>query len=188
MARINLLPWRQELRKQRQREFGAMLVGGLVVAGLIGLYVHFFMESMIENQVKRNRYLDQEIVELNRKIVEIENLEKQKAALLARMDIIQKLQASRPQIVHLFDEVARTVPDGIYLVDLNQKGAKVTLKGRSQSNARVSAYMRNIDASDWVTKPNLKFIQTGKKKDAVGYNDFELVMKQKVKKPPVKGK
>jgi len=183
MARINLLPWREELRKQRQREFGVMIVVGLLIFVGIAAYAHFFIEDMMENQGRRNATLQREIDALDLKIIEIRNLEKKKADLLARMNIIQTLQQSRPQIVHLFDEIARTAPEGVFLTSLRQKGAKLDMQGQAQSNARVSSYMRKIDQSGWIGHPQLQSIITkGKGKDG-GHNRFKLNAVQQVKKP-----
>ena len=188
MARINLLPWRAERRKQRQREFGFMAVGGLVISLLIAGYSHIHIQGLIDNQNKRNKFLQDEIAILDQKIVEIRQLEKKKRDLLARMNIIQKLQASRPQIVHLFDEIATTTPDGVYLNGLKQAGNKVDIAGRAQSNARVSAYMRRIDASDWVGKSRLIYIQESKNRQATDdYSTFELSMLQQTKKDDEQG-
>ena len=139
MAHINLLPWRETQRKERKRKFGLQL---LVVAGLAGLAAfswHMLVQQQIEYQSSRNALLKAEIARVDKKIVEIKDIERRRAQLIARMNIIQDLQISRPQIVHLFDELAETIPEGAYLVNLQQQGNGVTLKGRAQSNARVSS-------------------------------------------------
>jgi len=160
MAHINLLPWREERRKQKQQEF-AVLSGGIgVAAALLVLLVHMQVEGLIENQDQRNEFLSSEISELDKKIAKIKDLEKTKSALLARMDIIQQLQRSRPQSVHLMDELVYTLPDGVYVNKIDQRGPALTITGIAQSNARVSAYMRNIDGSEWVGSPKLDVIQT----------------------------
>jgi type IV pilus assembly protein PilN len=181
MARINLLPWRENLRKQRQREFGLAAVGALVITLLLGLLVHLRVEMMIDHQKSRNDYLKKEIAEMDRKIQEIKELEKTKARLLARMNVIQTLQGSRPEIVHLFDELVNTIPDGAFLTKVTQKSKGVTLDGRAQSNARVSAYMRNVDASEWIGDPNLQVIET-KRKTGTGFSHFTLSIVQTKKK------
>ncbi len=165
MARINLLPWRENLRKKRQRDFGiAALVSVLVVA--VGCAAaHFYIEGMINHQKKRNSFLQKEIAQMDQKIKEIEELEKTKAKLIARMNVIQELQGSRPQVVHLFDELVETIPDGAFLTKLEQKGSGLTMDGRAQSNARVSAYMRNIEASAWLGNPSLKVISNKNEND-----------------------
>lgn len=160
MAHINLLPWRENLRKKRQKDFGMSVLLALILTGAAAGGVHFFIEDMINHQEARNAYLGQEIAIVDKKIKEIKDLEKQKAQLIARMNVIQSLQGSRPQIVHLFDELVSTIPDGTYLTKLEQKGNGVTMDGVAESNARVSAYMRNIDASGWLGNPSLKVIQS----------------------------
>jgi type IV pilus assembly protein PilN len=160
MAHINLLPWREELRKQKQQQFAVVAAGTAILGGLLVLLVHMQMDGLIENQNQRNQFLDQEIAVLDKKIAKIKELEKTKTALLARMDIIQQLQHSRPQSVHLMDQLVYSLPDGVYLNKISQTGAALTLSGTAQSNARVSAYMRNIDSSDWMTLPKLDVIET----------------------------
>jgi type IV pilus assembly protein PilN len=160
MAHINLLPWREELRKQKQQQFAVVAAGTAILGGLLVLLVHMQMDGLIENQNQRNQFLDQEIAVLDKKIAKIKELEKTKTALLARMDIIQQLQHSRPQSVHLMDQLVYSLPDGVYLNKISQTGAALTLNGIAQSNARVSAYMRNIDSSDWMTQPKLDVIET----------------------------
>ena len=132
---------------------------------------------MIQYQESRNNFLKSEIAVVDRQIKEIKDLEKTKANLIARMNVIQELQISRPQIVHLFDEMVATIPDGSYLTKLKQLGGSLTVEGRAQSNARVSAYMRKIDASKWIGSPNLQVISTPKS-DVAGMNDFILNAKQ----------
>jgi type IV pilus assembly protein PilN len=181
MARINLLPWRENLRKQRQREFGLTAVGALVMTLLLGLFVHIRVELMIDHQISRNDYLKREIAEVDRKIREIKELERTKARLLARMNVIQRLQSSRPEVVHLFDELVNTIPDGAFLVQVAQRGKGITLNGRAQSNARVSAYMRNVDASPWIGSPNLQVIEN-KNQTGTGFSHFTLSAVQRKKK------
>ncbi|HSB01720.1 MAG TPA: PilN domain-containing protein [Anaerolineales bacterium] len=159
MAKINLLPWREELRKQKQREFIISASGGAVVAALIVLLAHFHIDGLTDNQNQRNEYLQNEIKELDVRIGRINELEKMKANLLARMNVIQELQRSRPESVHLMDELVRTLPEGVYLKTFNQKDKTLEMTGVAQSNARVSDYMRNIDASEWLTAPRLDQIQ-----------------------------
>ena len=159
MARINLLPWRAERRKARQKEFGVML--GLAVLGgiLASFLIVSFYNGRISNQNARNDYLRGEIANVDKQITEIEALDKQKARLLARKEVIEQLQANRSQMVHLFDSLVRTIPDGVVLTSLKQVGEVLTLEGRSQSNARVSTYMRNLEGSGWMTKPDLSIIE-----------------------------
>jgi type IV pilus assembly protein PilN len=177
MARINLLPWREAERKRRLREFGFLLAGGFLLALGASFYMHLHVESMIDNQNHRNNFLKSEIAQVDRKIKEIRNLEKTKANLIARMNIIQQLQASRPEIVHLFDELVGTLPEGVYLTEMQQRGRNIDLKGRAQSNARVSSYMRNIDASEWLHGATLKVIEN-KDQTGTGFSHFHMTAKQ----------
>lgn len=160
MPRINLLPWREAERKRRQRDFliavGAAFVAGVVVVGLTG----FIYSQRIDHQMQRNDRLETEIVELEKSIEEIDGLERQKERLLARMEIIERLQGSRPEIVHLFDELSRQLPEGVYLTGLKQTGAEVELSGIAQSSTRVSALMRRIDSSEWLEDPVLVRVET----------------------------
>ncbi|CAK0740115.1 Type IV pilus inner membrane component PilN [Gammaproteobacteria bacterium] len=160
MPRINLLPWREANRKERQRDFMATLALSLIVAAASVGYVHYYIEDRIAFQELRNKKLNEEIAELNKRIAEVKNLKKDLASLRARMDIVQRLQTSRPEIVHLFDEIPRLLPDGVFLSNLKQKERAVALEGSAQSNARVSTLMRNISASKWLTDPGLDVIQT----------------------------
>lgn len=177
MARINLLPWRETERLRQQREFGIMIGGGVVFTILVVIAVHIHINGLITAQSQRNLLLDREIATMDQKIEEIQDLEATKARLLARMDIIQQLQSSRPQIVHLFDELVSTLPVGVYLTKVQQQGNSISMSGRAQSNARVSAYMRNIAGSDWLGKANLKVIQN-KNKTGTGLSHFELMATQ----------
>ena len=160
MAHINLLPWRDELRKKKQQQFAVVGAGTAILGALLVLLAHMQMEGLIETQNQRNQFLDKEIAELDTKIAKIKDMEKTKNALLARMDIIQQLQRSRPQSVHLMDQLVYTLPDGVYLNKIAQQDLALTLSGVAQSNARVSAYMRNIDGSQWMDKPKLDVIET----------------------------
>jgi len=182
MARINLLPWRDELRKRRKTEFVFMMVGGLILAGLVMLYWHLHNESLIDHQRQRNAFLKREIAAVEKQIKEINRLEKVRNQLIARMRVIEDLQSSRPQIVHLFDEVVNTLPDGVYLDQLTQGGTSITLVGKAQSNARVSAFMRNIEASQWLANPKLAVIENKQKKGDDGLSEFRLTAKQVVPK------
>ncbi len=173
MTRINLLPWRDTLRKKQKREFLFMLGGGAVCALLLMLGSHMWIADTIDNQNQRNRLLKKEIATLDKKIAEIKDLEKTKSRLLARMEVIQQLQSSRPQIVHLFDELVSTLPEGLFLTQVKQAGAGLSMEGRAQSNARVSAYMRNIEASEWLSRPKLKLIEH-KDTTGTGLSHFSL--------------
>lgn len=160
MARINLLPWREWERKRKQREFAGMAAAGAIFAAIAVVIGHLQMENMIDSQEERNSFLQAEIKKLDERIVKIKDLESTKARLLARMNVIQELQSNRPVSVHLMDELVRTLPEGVYLSKATQKGSGLTLEGIAQSNARVSAYMRNIDGSLWIGNPKLNVIQT----------------------------
>ena len=159
MAKINLLPWRQERREQRQKEFYGLLGACAVLGLLIAFAVVSYVGGLVENQQARNNYLTQEIQRLETKIKEIETLEKQRADLLQRKQVIEELQASRSQMVHLFDELVRTIPDGVRLNSIKQAGQRLTLMGIAQSNARVSSYMRALQQSGWITNPDLNIIE-----------------------------
>jgi type IV pilus assembly protein PilN len=177
MARINLLPWREAERKRRQQEFGLMILAGIVISIFLVIAAHMQIESQISAQVQRNAFLQKEIDLVERQITEIRELDKTKASLLARMNIIQELQSSRPQIVHLFDEVVSTLPDGVFLNKIIQRGAQVEIEGQAQSNARVSSFMRNIDDSSWLGSPNLNFIES-KEATGTGLSQFKLTANQ----------
>ncbi len=159
MARINLLPWRAERQKQRQKQF-FMMLGSAAVAGLLLWFlVDLYYDGQISGEQRRNAFIDQQIVEVDARIAEIKTLEDKKGKLLARKKVIEELQGNRSQMVHLFDSLVRTVPDGVILTSIKQDGAKLTLEGRTQSNARVSTYMRNFETSGWMTKPELSIIE-----------------------------
>ena len=155
MIRINLLPHREEKRKARQKQF-AMLSGlaaaiGLAVAG--ALWVVF--DAQIENQKDRNKYLTAEIVKLDKQIDEIKRIREETASLLSKKQVVEGLQSNRSEPVYLLDQLLRQLPEGLYLKSIKQTGAKISVTGYAQSNARVSAFMRNIDASPYLGNPNL---------------------------------
>lgn len=176
MAHINLLPWREELRKEQARQFATITGLSLALTGALVFLVHVTFDNQINHQKGRNQILKDEIATLDASLKQIEELEETKAQLLARMDVIQSLQQRRPQIVHLFDDIVRTVPEGIYLTELTQQTDQLTIKGVAESNGRVSAYMRNIDASDWMATPKLSVIET--KKETLRSSDFTLTTSQ----------
>jgi len=159
MARINLLPWRAERRKSRQKEFLTMLALSGVAALVLAFLIVGYYSGLISGQNERNAYLQQQIAQVDKQIVEIDELDKKKAKLLARKEVIEQLQANRSQMVHLFDSLVRTIPDGVALTSIKQEGDKLTLEGRSQSNARVSTYLRNLESSGWMTQPDLSIIE-----------------------------
>lgn len=162
MARINLLPWRAERRKQRQREFMTMLGFAAIAGVVLSALIWFYYDRQISGQGDRNAFLTAEIARVKEQNKEIDRLDRQKDRLLARKKVIEQLQAKRSQMVHLFDALVRTIPDGLVLTALKQEGDILTLEGRTQSNARVSAYMRNLESSGWMTKPELSVIEARK--------------------------
>jgi len=180
MAQINLLPWREELRKEQTNSFLTMMGLALFLTASLLALVHINIAGMIDHQNGRNQILQNEIKRLDDELRKIKDLEDTKAQLLSRMEIIQSLQQKRPQIVHLFDEVVRTIPEGLHILKIKQEGANITIEGIAESNGRVSAYMRNIDASEWMTKPRLQVIESTRK-DGRG-SKFILIAQQSAPK------
>jgi type IV pilus assembly protein PilN len=180
MANINLLPWREELRKEKTRQFTSMTGFSVLLTVAVFVLIHVTISSQISYQQKRNKILQDEISQLDIALQEIEGLEETKEKLLSRMDIIQSLQQKRPQIVHLFDEIVRTVPEGIYLTGIKQSGTAININGVAESNGRVSAYMRNIDNSDWMATPKLSVIES--KKGTLRSSEFTLTTSQSTPK------
>jgi type IV pilus assembly protein PilN len=178
MARINLLPWRELERRRRRRDLAIAAVASIATVLLFGLVLKLQIDAMIDAQRLRNLYLEGQIAVLNRRIREINEIEKKRKALLDRMDVIQQLQESRPEIVHLFDQMVDVVPSGVFLTAVRQQGRQVTIEGRAQSNARVSALMRNIDASAWIGNPVLMLIEN-KDETATGLSHFRLRFDQR---------
>ena len=179
MPHINLLPWREEERTQRNKDFAITCVVFALIT-LIGIGgVHSWFNQRINWQVKRNSYIETEIARLDKIIVAIKDLDTERQALLARMEIIEQLQASRPEIVHLFDEIVRTLPEGVFYTKIAQKARNLSLQGVAQSNARVSTLMRNIEASEWMERPMLQeIVRKGKpgagEKYLLRLSDFKL--------------
>lgn len=181
MAQINLLPWREELRKERKVRFFTIAgIAAVITLGVVG-GVHLFFVQLISYQNSRNQFLHGQITLLDKKIKQIKNLEKERDLLLARMRGIEQLQTSRPVIVHIFDTFVTTVPNGVYLTQISQRGKEFTVRGVAQSNARVSNFMRNLDASNWLTKAHLQVIQTVTK-DKRRLANFTLTVQEKTKK------
>ena len=177
MTQINLLPWREELRQEQKKQFAMMaLMTCILAAAIVGL-IHFQMQAKIDYQLSRNRFLTQEIEKLDEEIKEISELQKVRRSLIERMEVIQDLQASRPTIVHLFSEIVSTVPNGVYLQSLQQTGSNLLINGEAESNARVSTYMRNLSASDWLKEPNLSVIEI-EDKTVNRISTFTLTVKQ----------
>jgi type IV pilus assembly protein PilN len=166
MPRINLIPWREAERKRKRQEFGVGAVGALIAAGALAFVVSLQMQSAIDGQNDRNSYLKGEIANLDKQIAEILELDAQKQRLLARMQVIEQLERSRPEIVHVFDQLVRTIPDGVYLTSLKQTDRRLQLKGMAQSSTRVASYMRNIDSSEWLADPGLDILETKGSGDA----------------------
>jgi len=180
-TRINLLPWRDIRRKEQDRQLLSIAVGAWILMGLIVFYAHLHVSGLIENQQKRNEYLNQEIKKVEEEIKEIRELQAARNALLARMRVIQQLQLDRTRVVHMFDDLARKTPEGVYYFGLKQAEKTITLNGNAQSNARVSALMRNLDASDWFVNPELDVINV-KPKGSARVSEFTLRVNQKDKK------
>jgi type IV pilus assembly protein PilN len=155
MARINLLPHREERRKRARQHFFVIAGGTALVGALIVVAMHGFYAAKIDTQVERNRFLKSEIAKLDKEIAEINKLKDEIQALLARKQIIETLQADRAQTVHLLEELVRQMPEGVYLKSVTQKGLSVSVLGYAQSNARVSTLMRNIESSPWLATPGL---------------------------------
>jgi type IV pilus assembly protein PilN len=178
MPRINLLPWREAQRKQRRQEFFLSLAGALATAALVTLLGRWQINNAVAHQEERNKVLTDEIALLDKQIEEINGLDAQKRRLLARMEIIETLQRSRPEIVHVFDELVRILPEGVYLNYLKQTGDRLEIRGVAQSSTRVSSFMRNIDASQWLSDPALQIVEN-KGKEATGGSDFTLFANQR---------
>ena len=186
MARINLLPWRAERRKQRQREFYTMLGLAAAVGVLMSLLLYFYYDGQVSGQNERNAYLEAEIAKVKEQNKEIDRLDSQKKRLLDRKQVIEELQGKRSQMVHLFDALVRTIPDGVVLTALKQEGETLTLEGRTQSNARVSTYMRNLESSGWMSNPELSVIEAKAQEasgSAVDIKSLPYVFTLKVKLP-----
>ena len=164
MTQINLLPWRDERRRQKNKDFfiGAGLFAFLAI--IISGWAYFTVQQRIDFQTSRNHYLEQETKLIQEKLKEIVELDSIKDRLLSRMEVIQQLQIQRPQVVHLFHELTATLPEGVHLALIEQTQDTITLEGRAVSNASVSAFMRNLDKSEWLKTPNLEVIQTEKDK------------------------
>jgi len=186
MIRINLLPHREQRRQARQRQFVSLSIGLAVLGILVVFVVHGIFVAQIENQQSRNQLLKTEIGKLDEQIKEIDKLREQTQALLARKQVVETLQSNRTEAVHLLDQMVRQLPDGIYLRSMKQVGAKVTLIGYAQSNARVSTLMRNIESSPWITQPELveiKSVPSPINKD-LRVSEFTLNVQVKKVAPP----
>src|ERR1700761_455582 len=160
MPRINLLPHREQKRKERRRDFFVMLGGALVGAVIVVGVGKLLYSGWTDAQNAKNNILKKEIVKLDAQIADIQDLENRKQRLVARMEIIEKLQRQRPEIVHRFDELSRIVPEGVYLTQIKEVGKKIEIHGVAQSSTRVSTFMRNIDGSNWLTGPELQVVES----------------------------
>jgi type IV pilus assembly protein PilN len=174
MAKINLLPWREELRKERQQEFIGVIAAVAISAAALVWFVTGNVEGQWKAQKTRNAFIQKEMSVLSEQISEIQELRDKREQLLERMKLIQDLQGNRPIIVRLFDEIARSIPDDLYFTSLDINGTQVSVQGRAKSNNRVAALMRNFDDSDWFDSPNLISVKAEKG----GYNTFEVTMTQ----------
>ncbi len=177
MTRINLLPWREWERQERQKQFITMVALTFVLAAAIVGLITFQMNNEIEYQNNRNQFLTSEISKLDEEIKEIRELQKVRKSLIERMEIIQDLQASRPTIVHLFTELVTSVPNGVYLKTMEQNQDTLKITGEAESNARVSSYMRNLNNSEWLKDPNLDVIEI-EDKTVTRISSFSLSVKQ----------
>jgi type IV pilus assembly protein PilN len=184
MAHINLLPWREALRKQKKQEFFVTIGLFVGLMATVVVAVHLYMASLIDNQIARNDRLKHEIVQIDKKIEEIQNLERQKEQLIARMQVIEALQSNRPAIVRLFDELAKIIPEGLYIDTLEQKSGLLTIKGQAQSNARISAFMRALEESEWFKQPTLDVIES---KNADSRNSRAFTMRVSQATPASQG-
>lgn len=176
MPMINLRPWREELRAEKQRNFITSLIVVLVLAVALIFLWQDFVSSEIENQRSRNSYLSSSMAELDKKIKEIKGLKSEKKKLLDRMKVIQDLQGTRPVIVRVMDELVRTLPDGLYYQSLEREGDLISIKGMAESNNRISGLMRNFESSVWFSNPNLKDVSAIKSQDSL--NSFDLSVRQ----------
>jgi len=182
MSKINLLPWREERRKELQAQFMTMLgivaILGLAVWGAI----HYYYVQLIDVENSRIAHIEQNIAIVDKKIEEIKELEKEKERLLSRMRAIEQLQGNRPLIVRFFDELIGSLPEGMTVTSIDQKGTSISINGLAQSNARVSSFMRKLENSEWLTKPNLKIIQESNVAGNKPVNSFTLTFSQVIPK------
>ena len=179
-TRINLLDWRAELRNQRKQQFGALSIFFVVLGAAFVALVVLYYNDAIEYQQARNAFLNDQIAEMEKQIKEIQELEKLKQNLLARMRVIEELQQSRSATVHFFDEIVGTLPDGVYITALKQSGGSVTIDGVAESNGRVSSYMKNFETSPWFKDPKLVVIKTTDK-SGQRQSEFQLTVKNLTK-------
>ncbi len=177
MARINLLPWREERRLKQKKEYTVQFVISIAAAGLVVFGGLQYLNQSIDYQTSRNQRLEQEIKILDQRIKEINELKEKKRQLENRMRVIQNLQLQRPGIVHLFDEMVKTLPDGVFITSVGQKGNQIAIDGKADSNARVSSYMTRLERSDWLGTAKLDII-TADEIQGVKIQNFKLVVPQ----------
>jgi type IV pilus assembly protein PilN len=171
LKEINLLPWREELKEFQRKQFIFFLGFSATVSLLIIIALHVFFVGRNNQQLARNNYLNQQIAIAAKEVIEIEALTKEKQLLVERMSIIQRLQENRPNVVKIFDGMVKTVPDGLYLTNVNRVKSKLNIQGKAESNIRVSTFMRNIEASSWLAFPVLSFIEAEEDKNTQGNKD-----------------
>lgn len=178
MARINLLPWREQLREERRKQF-LVILGGIFVLSCGAVFLgDQYLSGEIARQEARNAFIQQNIAQLDVRIKEISELKTRRQQLLARMKIIQDLQGNRPVIGHVFDQLVRTLPDGVYFRELKMQGDTLSISGEAESNNRVSNLMRNLDASDWFASPTLIEVKATTAGAVDQANTFQLTVKQ----------
>lgn len=176
MTKINLLPWREERRQELKRQF-FMILAGMVLVGAGAVYlVDMNVKAQIENQNRRNDFITQETSKLDAQIKEISELKKQRESLIERMKVIQDLQGNRPVVVQIFDEIVRTVPDGVFYKKVKSTGDSISISGFAESNNRVSNLMRNLEASALLASPNLSKVKSGEKDKST--NEFDLTVQR----------
>lgn len=178
MSNINLLPWREQQREERKKQFLTTLVLVVIFAGSIVFLADQYFSSVIDNQHSRNGYIREKNAELDRRIAEIQLLRAQRQQLIERMKIIQDLQGNRPIVSHVFDQMVRTIPDGVYFKSLQMTGTNIAIEGEAESNSLVSNLMRRQDASDWLTAPTLLEVKASNNPQLEQASLFKLNVKQ----------
>ncbi|MDI9246743.1 PilN domain-containing protein [Marinobacter sp. CHS3-4] len=182
MAKINLRPWREELRAEKQKQFVVMILGAAIIAAGLAFLWKTDMDNRIAYQESRNSYIETATKQLDKQIKEIESLKRKRDELLARMKVIQDLQGKRPVIVRVFDELVRTLPDGLYYTDLTKRDDSISIVGMSESNSRIASLMRRFEDSDWFASPNLSNVASADSRRS-GYSRFDLTVQQKTPEP-----
>lgn len=180
MTRINLLPWRKELKEQRQKQLLLALLASAAVGLAVWAAGHMYYEGLIDYQTHRNSMLQREIAVLDKKIAQIRELEATKAKLSARMEVVQELQQGRPLVVHMMHQLVETLPEGVYLTSVKQTNDNIVLTGIAESNARISSFMESLDASDWLSDPRLSVIQV-RQQQSRRLSEYTLQVTQKKK-------